>query len=192
MGIPRHSFCKEKTVTNLDAARADRAVAALAAIARDPKGADPRESDCHLNVHRQKGGDPVQAPAWRVLAVRAFPSTDMTLQSLCQSEGLTFWGEAIALVLAFCAANPDLAPLEGVMGSAPKLLFSTGGARRHVGPNSSSPSRGILAALDPETLAWIRTAAKSRNVSKERLAAAILHRHVRMSVAMIQAARRDV
>lgn len=190
MGIPRHSFSTKNTSKVHVLTQGARQVALLAQAARNPLDPDSPINRTVRQVAAQAAADPIRSDPELTLAVRAFPSTEAVLQSLVRSEGFTFWGQSIALILTFCAANPDLAPLEGVEDGCPSLLFSRGGDNRG-GFDSPRPSRAILAALSPEIMGWITAQGVRRNIAPAKLAAAILHRHARSATAMIQAANRD-
>lgn len=191
MGIPSHSFYKKKSAKVYTLTRRDQVVADLLASAQDLE-APVRDLALSGNaLARQVAADPQNAKDGLQMAVRAFPQTETVLQSLVRSEGLTFWGEAIELVLALCATHPALAPCEGVMDGAPALLFSRGGDNRG-GFDSPRPSRSILVGLSPWSLAWTLSQAARVNVAPAKMAAAILYRHARPVAAFIQAAHRDV
>lgn len=129
--------------------------------------------------------DPVRHPSHLTLSVRAFGATENTLQRLVASEGLTFWGEAIALILEFCALNPDWPDLHR-LEDAPRGLARMGGAIRFPG---APVSRGIQTPLSPRSFAWVQSVAQAHGIGVEKAASLILYRNAAAAVATIQAAR---
>lgn len=130
-----------------------------------------------------KMADPATWPAHLVLSVRAFTVTEITLQRLCASVGLTFWGEAVHQVLAFCARNPDQVDLENLR-DVPAALFRPG--RRRGKNTAAAPSRGIMTPLSGEVDAWVRSLATQNRMSRAKCASAILHRNAKPVAAAIR------
>jgi len=129
--------------------------------------------------------DPVNHPRPLTISVRTLSTTNMILQSLIAAEGLTFWGEGISLILAFCALNPDWCDLEN-LEDAPRGLTTMGGALRYPG---TPVSKGIMTPLSAEVHAWVRSVAARYGIAVEKAATLILYRNAASVAAHIQAAR---
>jgi len=129
--------------------------------------------------------DPIRHPAHLTLAVRALPATDHRLQRICAAMGLTFWGEAIGLILDFLAHFPELADLED-LACAPKGLTCMGGAIRYLG---APVSRGVMTPLSFQADRLVRSVAARHLITREKAATLILHHNVKEGAALIMAHR---
>lgn len=121
--------------------------------------------------------DPTTSSPDLTIAIRAFHFTEITLQRLCSAAGFTFWGQAAALVLEFAALNAHA--LEIDFSDIPACLSHTGGSKRYP---VHLTSRGIMTPLSPFVCQWLSQTARAANVSRERAASMILHRHSRRIV----------
>lgn len=119
--------------------------------------------------------DPVVHPRALVMAVRATPATESKLQRLCAALGLTFWGEAIAVVVEFCAANPGHVSLSDLRARAPVGLMGNKGAACEAG---SAPTRGVQTPLSVEAMAFVDAIARRERVGRAVAATLILHRNI--------------
>jgi hypothetical protein len=126
------------------------------------------------------------------LSVRAMRDTEVALQGLCASVGLTFWGQAAGMILDYFAAHPDLADLENLTpAGAPAMLLRNGGARRFA---NFSTSRNTNVILTPAVLAWIAPD-PSRSARPEilsRRCALFLHRNAATGAELVRAARHAI
>ena len=137
--------------------------------------------------------DPQAAHPDSVLSIRAQAWTNNVLQSLVASEGLTFWGEAVNMILAFAFENPELFPFDRATFTDGDDLFSLGGARGERNERAAAnlrKSRGILVAMDPPVMDQLNRVARKYKVANWRAASVIVHIHGRAIVATIQATRR--
>lgn len=126
------------------------------------------------------------------LNIRMLRSTEDTLQALCASEGLTFWGHAAGIIFDYFAAHPTQADIQNLTPeNAPPMLLKNGGSRRWA---PMTTSRQIRAILTPPALQWVagQTAtpkATEPNQEVARLCALILHRNVATGATLVQVAR---
>ena len=172
-----------------------RSVPALAVVGGSPNLALAARASAPVAVNAEPrresapatgtGCDPTLHPHALTISVRAFHATEITLQRVCAGLGLTFWGEAVALIFDLYAANPGLADLSD-LEDAPRGLTAKGGAIRHPG---APTSRGIMAPLSTSASDWITRTANSKRIGRERLASLILHRHASAAAALILAAQ---
>lgn len=123
------------------------------------------------------------------LNVRLLRSTERTLQALCTSEALTFWGHAAGMILDYFAANSTAADTEGLTpANAPAMLLRNGGSRR-ITPISKS--RSVKLVLTPLARDWLGAQIAIANTSQSlpKYCALILHRNAALGADLVRAAR---
>lgn len=156
--------------------------AALNRVNAEPAKSVPADLDSHI----RPVNDPVRHPSALVLVVRAFSGTETKLQALCAVEGLTFWGEAIAQVIEFCAENQDLADLDSLKARAPQALLRNVGGARDSGVRSFGST---LTPLSPHAMAFVEAVARRERVGRAVAATLILHRNIALALAAFTADR---
>jgi len=119
-------------------------------------------------------------------------STEDTLQALCASEGLTFWGHAAGIIFDYFAAHPTQANIQNLTPvNAPPMLLKNGGARRWAPMTTSRQTRTILTLPALQWVAGQTATPKVTEPNQEvaRLCALILHRNVTTGATLVQVAR---
>lgn len=91
--------------------------------------------------------------------------------------GFTFWGEAVALVLGFVAAERSAFAMRNLRASAPAGLLKSRGTLKHGRSLAPMLVRRIHSPVTPAVLDFLDWVAGREGVSRAAAAALILHRH---------------
>lgn len=129
--------------------------------------------------------DPVCHPAALCQSVRAFSATEIQLAKISRIMGQTFWGEAVALVLGYVAAFPDVFGVSDLKASAPAGLLKAKGSIKRGNVLAAPGVRGIQAPLTDKTADFLARLAVRQRLSRVDAASLILHRHVGRVLALI-------
>lgn len=130
--------------------------------------------------------DPSRYPSEMMLAPRVYGRTQSHLQTLCMAEGLTFWGNAAALLFeAFARGNAvaDLSSFDrcpaDLINPAPKLAKA--GRPR---------PQAVLVPLSPLAMEWVVTSARAAGFPPKVFAGLVLFRNAAHAIATVQWQRR--
>jgi hypothetical protein len=129
--------------------------------------------------------DPVQHPAGLCQSVRAFSATEAQLSRISAAMGLTFWGEAVALVLGYVAAFPEIFTVADLKGTAPAGLLKAKGSIKRGTVLAAPCVRGIQAPLTEKTALFLARVAAAQRISRADAGSLILHRHIGRVLALI-------
>lgn len=136
--------------------------------------------------------DPAKVRGYARYTIRTVHKTNLVLQRMVDRERLTFWGEAIRLLMDYLAHHRDVADLENLLNAPRSISAVDFRVDTTLLAANEVESRGVNVEFTGPGRALVEDTATAYGIPFTRMAALILHRNAATAFAAIYADGRGV